>query len=172
MANTDDLDSNFGLLIAYVLPGFTALYGLPFLSSTEGWGIAGVEANATVAQFLSGTVEATAVGLMVSSVRWLFIDMLHQRTGINPPQWNFAHLETGVDAFEFLVAIHYRYYKYYANMLVALIWSYAAGGYALGWRGLAYWALGLVFFLASRDALRKYYERTGQLLRAQSHKQV
>jgi hypothetical protein len=62
------------------------------------------------------------------------------------------------------VNIHYRYYKFYANTAVALAWAYAGGGYALGWRGLAYWLLAALFLLASRDALGKYYERAGRLL--------
>jgi len=37
-------------------------------------------------------------------------------------------------------------------------------GYALGWKGLANAPLILLFFFASRDSLRKYYERTGSLL--------
>ena len=49
-------------------------------------------------------------------------------------------------------------------MVVALDWVYATREYARGWRGLAYWLLASLFFLASRDALRKYYQRAGQLL--------
>jgi hypothetical protein len=50
-------------------------------------------------------------------------------------------------------------------MVIALIWAYFAGGYALGWKGEWYWILAALFFLGSRDALKKYYDRTGQLLR-------
>ena len=76
----------------------------------------------------------------------------------------FLRLETNVAAFDFLVLAHYRYYKFYANMVVALVWAYATRGYALGLRGFLYWPLAWLFFFASRDALRKYYERTGSLL--------
>jgi hypothetical protein len=155
------------LLIGYVLPGFTALHGLPFLPSASGpWGTAAGEGNLTFPGLLSGTVEATAVGLTVSTLRWLLIDTLHHRTGIRPLPWDFALLEKRVSAFELLVHGHYRYYKFYANMVVALAWAYIGGGYALGWKGLLYWALAALFFLASRDSLRKYYERAGKLLGA------
>src|SRR5262249_34955165 len=106
-----------------------------------------------------------AVGLTVSTVRWLLIDALHHRTGIRPPAWDFARLEKNVGAFEYLVQVHYRYYKFYANMVVALAWAFIAGGYALGWRGLVYWLLGGLSRAASGAALRKYSERAGQLLR-------
>ena len=155
--------SNFGLFIAYVLPGFTALQGMPFLTDGQaGWGTVGSEA--TLTDFLSGTVEAVAAGLTVSTLRWLVIDTLHHRTGLKAPRWDFSTLGSGVGALEFLIQSHYQYYKFYANMVVALVWAYVTGGYALGWKGLLYWPLAALFFLGSRDTLRKYYERSGRLL--------
>ena len=146
---------NFGLLIAYVLPGFTAIQGLPFLSSSPAsWGSVAGAASPTLPGFLSGTVEAIAAGLTVSAVRWLLIDGLHHRTGLKPPAWDFALLEKNVPAFELLLHGHYRYYKFYANMVVALLCAYANGGYAVGGRGAIYWVLAALFLVASRDALR------------------
>jgi hypothetical protein len=72
-----------------------------------------------------------------------------------PLPWDLAHLEKNVSAFELLVLIHYRYYKCYSNMGVALLRADVTGGYALGWRGLVYLLLAALFLLASRDALRK-----------------
>lgn len=158
--------SNFGygLTIAYLVPGFTVLQGLPFLfKDTANWGILGRN-DPTLSGLLSGTMEALATGLTVSSVRWLVIDWLHHRMGIKPPQWDFATLKQSTEAFQLLVQNHYHYYKFHANMTVALVWAYAAGGYALGWKGLLYWLLGGLFFLGSRDCLKKYYDRSGQLL--------
>lgn len=157
-------DTNFGLLIAYVLPGFTALYGLPFFSDATGrWGTTAGD-DPTFAGFLSSTVEAVAVGLVVSAVRWLLIDTLHHRSGLRPPRWDFSLLDRNVEGFEFLVQNHYRYYKFYANMVVALAIAFISGGYTDRWRGATYLALMGLFFLGSRDALGKFYGRAGQLL--------
>jgi hypothetical protein len=166
VASQESSASNFGLFIAYVLPGFTALQGMPLLSSAgTNWASAtGAVSGLSVGDFLSGTVEAVAAGLTVSTVRWLVIDTLHHRTGLKPPAWDFAELDRNVAAFELLIHIHYRYYKFYANMVVALLWAYASGGYALGPRGLLYFPIAILFFLGSRDTLRKYYERSGRLL--------
>lgn len=71
-------------------------------------------------------------------------------------------------AFQLLIDSHYRYYKFYANMVIALACAYATRAYALGWYGLVYLLLAALFLLASRDALRKYYERAGHLLGANS----
>lgn len=126
--------------------------------------LVGSGAEPTLAGFLYGTVEAITAGLTVSAVRWLAVDTLHYRTGLRPPDWDFALLERNVAAFELLVNVHYRYYKFYANMVVALVCAYGLRGYALGWRGVLYWVLAALFLVASRDALGKYYERAGRLL--------
>lgn len=165
MASEETSLTNFGLVIAYVLPGFTALQGFPlFAQAPVVWGGPNGDPNPSLTSFLSGTVMALASGLTVSTVRWLLIDTVHHRTGLRPPPWDFARLDKNVAAFEYLVLVHYRYYKFYANMVVALLWAYATRDYALGWKGLYDWPLVILFFFASRDSLRKCYERTGRLL--------
>jgi hypothetical protein len=156
--------TNFGLLIAYVLPGFTALEGFPLISPAgTAWGTTG-DPNPNLTSFLSGTVMALAAGLTVSTVRWLLLDSFHHWTGISRPPRDFGRLGPNVAAFDYLVLVHYRYYKFYANMVVALVWAYATEGYALGARGFLYWPLVVLFFFASRDSLKKYYRTTGSLL--------
>lgn len=164
MATEDNSLTNFGLVIAYVLPGFTALQGFPLLSpAATAWGTGG-DPNPPLTAFLSGTVMALAAGLTVSTVRWLVIDRLHHRTGVRRPDRDYSLLDRSVDAVAYLDLVHYRYYKFYANMVVALLWAYATRDYALGWRGASDLPLAALFFLASRDTLAKFYERTGKLL--------
>lgn len=164
--------NDFGLLIAYVLPGYAVLWslsqlGVPMQSRLVigGWA-------PTLAGFLYSTLAAVAAGLTVSAVRWLIVDTLHHRTGVPPPAWDFDQLGERAGAFEVLIDIHYKYYQFYANMLVSLVWVYGV------WRwthpavpslvDAAFALLALVYFLGSRDALRKYYLRGGQLLRRQA----
>ena len=155
--------ASFGLLIAYVLLGFTALQGFPFLTGAlSPWGVRA--GPSTLPSFLSGTVEAMTAGLTISTVRWFLIDRLHHRTGLKPPPWDFALLEKTVAALEFLTQNHYSYYLFYANMVVALLYAYATHCCSLGWQGLAYLPLAALFFVASRDALRKFYDRAGRVL--------
>jgi hypothetical protein len=158
--------TNFGLLIAYVLPGFTALEGFPLITRyPPSWGTGG-DPNPNLTAFLSGTVMAIAAGLTVSTVRWLVIDTLHHHTGLPPPARDFTRLGRSVAAAEYLDLVHYRYYKFYANMMVALVYAYTTRDYALGPRGLLDWVLVVLFFLASRDTLSKFYKRSGMLLAA------
>jgi hypothetical protein len=157
-------DTTFGLFIAYLLPGLTAMYGIPIGAVGQEWWPLAYGPNPALPQLAVILVIALAVGLTVSTVRWLTIDALHHHTGVRASEWDFANLEQNVSAFEFLIQIHYRYYKFYSNMVVALAWAYLAGGYALGWKGLVYPLLVALFFLGSRDSLRKYYDRAGRLL--------
>src|SRR6516164_6177772 len=99
MSSQEASQSNFGLLIAYVIPGFTALRGLPLVPALVP-GLVDNGSDITLAGFLYGTVEAITAGLTVSAVRWLVIDTIHHRTGMRPPQWNFAELGKSVAAFE------------------------------------------------------------------------
>ncbi|MEJ7594342.1 MAG: hypothetical protein WKF77_22630 [Planctomycetaceae bacterium] len=57
---------------------------------------------------------------MVSTLRWLLIDTLHHRTGILPPKWNFRKLRDRITAYDRLIEIHYRYYQWHSNALIAV----------------------------------------------------
>jgi hypothetical protein len=165
---------NFGLLIAYVLPGFIALWGVrPLVPGLDAWFAASPDSAPTVGGFLFITLASVAAGMLASTVRWLLLDTLHHCTGVPQPQWDFRHFPARVAAVDSLVQDHYRYYQHYGNTLVALgVVSAArlAGGSGVltptgGWMELAFLAVGVVLYLGSRDALRKYYERTSAILR-------
>jgi hypothetical protein len=70
-----------------------------------------------------------------------------------------------------MVEFHYRYYQFFANMLIAILLSYPltriSGAVAAVIGPLAdvgFVVVSIVLFLASRDALQKYYRRAGQVL--------
>jgi hypothetical protein len=157
---------NFGLLIVYIIPGFTALQGLPSPSTAlSAKAFIGSGGEASLAGFLYVTVEAITAGLIVSAVRWLIVDTLHHRTGVRRPLLDFSALDRNVAALELLAQSHYWFFQFYANMVVALVWAYCTVSEVREARGWVYGLLAALFFLASRDALKKYYERTGAVLR-------
>lgn len=163
--------TDFGLLIAYLLPGAIGLFGLGQISpGIETWLGTAALTSVTVGGFLMATLVAVGVGLLASTVRWLIVDPFHHRTGIKPPTWDFARLAERIEAYEYLIEVHYRYYQFYANSLVAMCFAYAAwrsrAGYGLTPRlsDVALFAVLLLFVAASRDTLKKYYVRTGSLL--------
>ena len=165
-------EKNFGLLMAYVVPGFVVLWGASGFSSTvESWITGSPQNGTTVAGLLCVTLASLAVGLTVSALRWMVVDRLHHLTGLQPPECDFGNLEGRLQGFLLLVESHYRYYQFYANLFVAVALAYAqclawphgsvCGG---GWRLASVVLLEMVLLAGSRDALRKYYRRVERLL--------
>lgn len=164
--------NDFGLLIAYVLPGFTALWGMSFLvAPLRSWFGTPPAQLPTVGGFFFATLASVCAGLTLSTLRWLVIDSLHHRTGIPAPVLDFARLPKREAAFYVIVEGHFRYYAFYGNMLVALAVVLVAKRLQPGEliaspdsiEGGLLLLMG-IFFLGSRDTLRKYYTRSQQLL--------
>lgn len=160
---------NFGLLIAYVLPGFVALWGLSYVSPTvSGWLAGAGAAGPSVGGFLYVFLASVGCGMTASVVRWALLDTLHHRTGIRMPIFDFSKYQEKLEAFERISEHHYQYYQFYGNTLVALLIAYplwrafGAGG-SIG-TDLAFVAIGAFFVAGSRNALRLFYGRATQLL--------
>lgn len=170
-----DMNSNFGLLIAYALPGFVTLWGLSGIWPTAiecAMGANGCEALLSLVGFLNSTVAATATGMAVSAIRFVLIDSIHERSGLKRPKWNGVALQNNLAAVQTVVDQHYRYYQFHANMIVAVVLAYAAHlyhtRYLLGLLLVLVSALTTVFWIASRDNLKKYYENLDAIFHPQS----
>lgn len=173
---TEVSGKNFGLLIAYVLPGFVSLWGVSYFSPTVNrWLVSPSPAAAasavTVGGFLYVTLASVAAGLTASTVRWAVIDQLHGVTGVRRPRWDDSRLQECFGAYWALVEDHYRYYQFYGNMLVAMLFLFAARLIATGRciadvdpMDCAILGIGVLYWVGSRDALRKYYSRAEMLL--------
>jgi hypothetical protein len=160
---------NFGLLIAYIVPGAIVLIGLgAFSPAIQAWLINPSPAGPSVGGFLCVTLASVAAGMTASAVRWTFIDKLHHFTGVTKPAWDDSKLQERLEAIEAIVEAHYRYYQFHSNSLVAMIFSYAAWRPLLGskplWSDLSALFLSAIFFAVSRDNLRRYYGRAAVLL--------
>jgi chromate transport protein ChrA len=163
----DVTDKNFGVIIAFLLPGFLLLWGLSYSSKEiAGWLTTSANANGpAVGGFLYATLASLALGLLVSAIRWLIIDtFLHHVTRLKYPDFDFSKLKDkdAYAVFQGAVENHYRYYQYYANTLIALIAAFSA--YASSERpSTNTWiivsVLAFALLLASRDSLKKYYDR-------------
>ena len=164
---------NFGLMVAYLVPGFVVLWGASAYSETiRTWLAVAPQSAPTVGDLLYATLASVACGMTVSALRWAIIDTLHHRTGIPPPAWDFSRLPERLAAYQTLVEQHYNFFQFYANTLVALTLTYFARRLSTatpanpwGWGDAAFGVVCVVLFLGSRDALRKYYRRAGELLK-------
>lgn len=157
---------NFGLLIAYVLPGFVAMWGMSFVLPTVAHWLsvtAECEAMPTVAGFLNLTVAAIAAGMGISAIRFVVIDRIHHVTGLKRPVWDDSKLQDNLSALESLIENHYRYYQFHANMIVAMAVAYGARlsevQHFSGPVDLAFIISIAIFWITSRDNLTKYYTR-------------
>jgi len=157
----DITTTNFGLMIAFVVPGLTAIWGASYFSDTLQLWLRGSPTHApTVGGFMYVTIAAIAAGVTVSAVRWAFLDTLHHHTGIPRPDWDFSRLQQNVQAYAVLLENHYRFYQFYSNLLMSLVFLYTSRRLALGlrsdfgWFDLGFLILVSILFLGSRDTLR------------------
>lgn len=149
------------------MPGFLALVLIgQYSAAIHAWLASQPPSGPTVGGFLYTTLASLALGLTLSTIRWLVLDRLHYRTGIRRPAWNFSRLEQHVTAFQLAVDYHYRYYQFYGNTLMVLVVSvflpHPIPGLLPGPTNvcrLVLATLAMLFFVASRDALRNYHDR-------------
>jgi hypothetical protein len=161
----------FGLIMAYVLPGFIALVGTaPILPVVATWLHPVAEGGLGLGPPVYAVLAATAVGLFLSCFRWLTVDQIHYWTGVRRPEWDDRQLASTLGGFDYLVQNHFRYYEFCGNTLIAILWAYGLNRWmgTLPFLGastdLGILIVSVVLFTASRDALAKYYTRTGRLV--------
>lgn len=169
----EPLDRSFGLIIAHVLPGFVCLAGASRLSHTvAGWMSSTPTADPTVGSFLYVALGSLGAGLICSAFRWALIDTLHHCTGLTAPELDFSKLQANIDAFQLAVEHNYRYYQFHASMALAVLFFAAIDQWTRAiWSLPALLALVILEFvllMTSRDCLRRYYNRTRQLLASES----
>ncbi len=164
-------NDNVGPLIAYLIPGAVALAGFSqFSPALQNWFAASNPTDPSIGGFLYLTVASLAAGMTVNAIRWAVVDTLHARTGLPLPPLDFSRLGPNVEAFSLLIRIHYHHFQFYANMAIATALAYVCYRAHLGMNGSWGWldagvvGLEVVFFVTSRDTLRKYYDRANQLL--------
>ena len=162
------VDKNFGLLIAFGLPGFMLLAGLPDTFSTSIASVLAFETEHSVGSFLYIISLSMGFGMGLSAIRWLLIDTILHATGLRRPSLNFAQLDAKLSSYGLLVEHNYRFYQFYSNVLVAILIMMGLrlrthqlpSPEALMWIGI----LVLVLAAASRDCLKRFYDRSQLLL--------
>jgi len=166
------LHRSFGYVIAYILPGLVALYGCRDFQSD--WAVfqpATCGGELPLSAWILLLLGALGVGLVVSALRWLTIDTVHQATGLAAPRVDFGRLHDNLDVFLVAVEHNYRYYQFYSNLAISLVFVAAVHLFASTtpgtWKSIAaILAVLLLLLAASRDCLRRYYDRLSQLLEA------
>jgi len=165
----EPLERNFGLIIAFLLPGFTCLCGVSAFNPTvAGWLAAEPSATPSVGGFLYVLLGSLASGLIVSAFRWALIDTLHHKTGVVRRRFNFYQLNEKMPAYQIAVEYTYRYFQFYGNMVLSVAIfcisrQLTQGVWSVAWIS-GFVILEMVLFFASRDCLNRYYERLSLVL--------
>lgn len=160
---------NFGLIIAYLIPGATVLGGVSLHSQLiASWLGADSSLRPSIGGFLYCTLASIATGLVINALRWSIIDPIHYLTGVPRKSWDYSKLAANIEACQFLVQNQYRYFQFYANEFIAIViavqcvwksehplhtWQVALAG-----------VVGVTIWHASRDTLRNYHKRVSRLL--------
>lgn len=162
-------DKSFGTIIAFLLPGFALLFGLSFIdTSVDAWLTKySLKDGPTIGGVLFSTLASLSIGLLVSAVRWLLFEFRPVLLRLKRPELDFSKLDKDKhEVFLGIVANHYRYHQYHGNMLVVVLVLFTRHLMVSGWSWnwlLCLTPLAAILFLASRDALEKYYERSKKL---------
>jgi len=159
--------SNFGIAIAYLIPGFIMLWGIAQLNpSVADWVQQASKGDLTIGGFLYATLASLTLGLIASTIRWAVIDTLHHRTGITRPNLTFANLHDRTQAFARIVEDRYHFYQFYSNTAVSvpiaeLCWLISGAS----WQTIIpAAAIESILLAGSRDTLIHYYGELSQIL--------
>lgn len=96
--------SQFGLLVAYVLPGFIALVGIaPLFPIVGRWLQPVTQGDLGLGPPVYAVLGATAAGLILSCFRWLLLDNLHHLLGVQRPILDDRQLAERLGGFDYLV---------------------------------------------------------------------
>jgi small-conductance mechanosensitive channel len=169
-------DKNFGVIIAFWLPGVILLWGLTYsYPELSAWltKASGSEA-ATIGGFLYVTLAALALGMVISAVRWLIIDTIFHYVPlvrVQRGEFDFGSLKQkdAFVVFQGAVETFYRFYQYYSNTLVSIAAAVIAYGVIGGKEPISSFVLVVIgvtcfaLFLASRDSLKNYYSCRAQI---------
>lgn len=167
----DGLGLNFGVVIAFLLPGFILLYGFSLVDDSVESAFMYTSTHDTgVGGFLFASLASLALGLMVSAVRWLILDHIFEWMGLSKTM-DFSKLSDAnkYNAFMGVVENHYRYFQYYSNtsisILIAWIVYVIAKAPVIPWEQTCGLLIVFIALLAgAHNAFKKYHERGSAIL--------
>ncbi len=176
------LDRGFSLIIAFLLPGLIALFGVATVDTTVRAWFSGAQTGPAFVGLLFVLLAAFALNLVITAVRWFLFEYISWPfvgCSIIPASPAFDQKNRKDHEAQFIDLRHQFYYHYlaYANTAVALLlgaaaWRFLAAETPALNTTLAVFGVALVtsviLTLAARDAIHRYDERTKSLIGLES----
>ena len=118
----DVTSTSFGMIIAYILPGFTALYSASFWSpKVQHLFDQFVTGESNGGRFLLVILVSLIVGLELSIVRWaVFEKWICRKECLTPDDFIGLRKEEQLTAFRAAVDEQYRYHQFFGGMTFAI----------------------------------------------------
>lgn len=140
----DITSTTFGILIAYLLPGFTALLALSYwFEVIRSHFQTFLTTSSNVGLFLIVILVSIVLSMQITLVRWVLFEKLicrgHQ---LGPSDFAKIDSELKLAAFRAAVDEHYRYHQFWGSMVVVQLLIYSGWGVELVrhlnlWSGIA-----------------------------------
>jgi hypothetical protein len=173
---TDITSTSFGLIVAFLLPGLTALMSLTFWSiSVRRLFQAFLSAEANVGLFLLVVLTALTMGLLITVVRWVVFECwLCRSYKLQPGDYVSLGQKDRLEAYRAAVDEHYRYHQFWGGMTVALVMFYAGWWHSVHstldclstlWSLLVFLVLEVLMVVAAIVAYRNYVMRSKSIMK-------
>lgn len=181
----DLVAENFGLLIAYVIPGLAGLWATCLWDAgIRGWVAQSASLTTSIGGFLVLTMAALGVGLSVQALRFAAFEVVLAKVSglvakypyLKPPAYNNAQrVDPQVRATSREITDqHYRYYQCHGGLAIAfpvvfIAWCAKEPAISIGGKlimALPFLIVEAALVAAAIDALRRTRERTTAVLQA------
>jgi len=176
--NTVFFDRLFAVIIAFLLPGLVALFGIATGDQTVRTWFQGAQSGPTIAGFIFVLFAALALNLVITAVRWFLFEHLKFKLLGCPwvpaaPNWDEEKRRERDALYVDIRHQHYYHYLASANMAVAI--PFAVLAWKIGSVPAPSWTTfivvvlvgvgtSMVLGLAACDALRRFDRKVTKLL--------
>ena len=165
----EKLGLNFGLVIAYLIPGFLGLYALSQRVTPIKSLLHGEKGSPETGAIIPLLIVAMAVGMIINALGWIIVRPLITISGVKRPRdLDYTKLKVeDIKLYNVIVEANFRYHQFYTNMFFAILLLIPIWVVRPIWdnriRNFSLLIVGLALFLAARDSLNRAYTRMSAL---------
>lgn len=161
------IELNFGLVIAYIVPGLIGLYSLAPHSQAIRTLLGGNNYSLSAQALVPLLLLAIAAGIIINAVSGIILKPMIIISGVEEIDPDYSRLKSkDIEKFKEFTNQTYRYYQCYSNMLIALIMFFIS--YRCKITGIKLGFIVLltipILFCAARSSLKQSYKVMSDLI--------